>query len=235
MSYSKNSDFATSIEPAFYFGLNKESQVPDALSAEKVANYFEYSLKKNPKDLSRHIQRVEYALTRNSESSLFAALCDLFIILGRLGEPLRKRLLRLSKKKLQKSHLQILIHQLKNTQIDLSSEVSILPENCLFRKESIELLNTCKRTETQPETQSSDDILHTADSYIENSQFDTALDYMTDHLMQDMDNEELTIKLISLFKALTYKDKFHEAYDQFANNLLTSRYWDEAKQYFLTK
>ena len=227
MNNSNNA--STSIEPVFYFGLNKKSQVPDELLPAQLKNYFEYSLKQNPKDLSRHLQRIQFALTQNSKNELFTALCDLFIILGTLGQSLRQRVLRLSKNKLDQHQVQLLLRHMQDDNLD--SDQSSLPDNCLFREQSIELIKFCERSIA--DTQEAEDIFHTADSYIENSQFDTALKYMAQHLEQDLDNVQMTIKLIALYKALDNVNEFQKAYEQFANNLLTSRYWDEARQYFL--
>lgn len=55
-------------------------------------------------------------------------------------------------------------------------------------------------------------------SYIENSQFDTALDYMFTQLGQDPENEKLTEKLLSTYKALDYTNEFQSAYNKFSNN-----------------
>ena len=220
---------SASIEPVFYFGLNKKSQVPDELLPAQLRNYFEYSLKQNPKDLSLHLQRIQFALTQNSQTELFAALCDLFIILGTLGQSLRQRVLRLSKHKLDQQQAQLLLQHMQDD--SLGDDLCSLPDNCLFRGQAIKLIKFCERSIA--DTQETEDIFHTADSYIENSQFDTALKYMTQHLEQDLDNVQLTIKLIALYKALDNVNEFQKAYEQFANNLLTSQHWDKARQYFL--
>ena len=104
-----------------------------------------------------------------------------------------------------------------------------------FKQQSRHLIKNGERSKTRTDTKQAEDILHTADSYIETSQFDTALNYMRKKLQQNQDNEEFTIKLISLYKALSYTREFDDAYEQFADNLLTSRYWDDARQYFLDK
>ena len=236
MNASNSLNDASFIEPMFYFGLQKKNQIPEQLTTEQIHNYFEYSLKANPNDLSRHLQRIQFAINNTCETDLFAALCDLFITLGTLGEPLRLRLLRLSKKKLKPEHLQLLLQHMKDDR--LKNEQKLLPQTCLFQNKAIDLIKICIRdnsTEGSKQSQSIDEIIHTADSYIENSQFETALDYMLRQLEQDPENEDLTIKLISLYKALNYFMQFKDGYEKFANNLLTSRYWDDAKQYFLDK
>ncbi len=216
------------IEPAFYYGLKHINAENNALELSQAMNYFEYSLRKDPKDLSRHLQRVQFFLKTKYSHELYAALCDLFIILGSLGMALRTRLLQLSKSKLSKQQIKVLVAYINND--SLAAELYRLPNHCYFKTKKPIKLKLYESSKS--EIIKTEDVMATADSYIENSQFDTALEYMTMHLINDQENEQLTIKLISLYKALNYRDNFNKAYSKFSNTLLTSRYWDEAKHYF---
>lgn len=222
-------DFSALIEPVFYYGLKKSSRVPDCLMPNRAFNCFEYMLKQNPKDLSCHLQRIQFSLSAKNKDEVFAAISDLFIILGEKGLPLRQRLFAGCKKILDKKQIEILGNYL--TDNVLSSELDFLPDNCFFRKRPIELMRL--HNKAMPYIQGDEDVLFTADSYIENSQFKIALEYMVSHLEQDPENEELTMKLIKLYKTLGYTNDFLNAYYKFADNLTTSRFWDEAKQYFV--
>lgn len=222
-------DISTLIEPVFYYGLNKSTRVPECLDPKHAYNSFEYMLKQNPKDLSCHLQRIHFSLSLKSNDKVFAAISDLFIILGEQGLPLRQRLFNSCKKLLDKKQIEILGNYL--TANVLTRELVFLPDNCFFKKRPLELIQL--RDRSMPDAQEHEDVLLTADSYIENSQFEIALEYMISHLEQDPENEDLTIKLIKLYKALGYIDEFQNAYYKFADNLITSRFWDDAKQYFL--
>jgi hypothetical protein len=216
------------MEPAFYYGIKHINAENNALELFQATNYFEYSLKKNPKDLSRHLQRVQFFLKTKYSHELYAALCDLFIVLGGLGIALRTRLLQLSKSKLSKQQIKVLVAHINDD--SLGAELYTLPNHCYFKKKKLDKLKLYESSES--EILKIEDVMATADSYIENSQFNTALDYMEKHLISDQENEELTIKLISLYKALNYRDEFNQAYKVFSNTLVTSRHWDEAKHYF---
>ncbi|MCU7800897.1 MAG: hypothetical protein KZQ70_12315, partial [gamma proteobacterium symbiont of Lucinoma myriamae] len=100
-----------------------------------------------------------------------------------------------------------------------------MPEQCFFKKENVNLIEFSSSQITK--TNKSEDILHTADSYIEHSQFETALNYMRNHLEHEQDNIELTIKLISLYKALRNRNEFDKAYERFSSNGVTVRYWND--------
>ncbi len=216
------------IEPVFYFGLNKDRKLPAHISPSHAANNFEYHLKKKPNDLSCHLQRIQFCISCKNRTELFTALCDLFIILGTQGLALRQRLFASCKPAL--NHEQIEFLQSSLTEKKLTAETEALPDNCFFKKQPFELLEL--KTHSTRETKTPEDVLHIAESYIENSQFDTALEYMQTHLEQNPKNKALTLKLISLFKALGCADKFHKAYEKFSKNVTTSLYWNDARQKF---
>ncbi len=216
------------IEPGFYPGLNKNQKLPAGTSPVHGFNSFEYRLKQSPRDLSCHLQRIQFSISNKNRRELFASICDLFIILGKQGQPLRQRLLNTCSRALSPNQRTLLKAHL--TEKHLSADNESLPDNCHFKKESLKIAETTERKNSV--TEGSEDILHIAESYIENSQFDTALEYMHQHLEQNQKNKALTLKLISLYKALNCTDKFHSAYEKFSKNAATSLYWNDAKQHF---
>ena len=216
------------IEPGFYLGLNKNRKLPAGTNTVHGFNSFEYKLKQSPRDLSCHLQRIQFSISDKNRSELFASICDLFIILGKQGQPLRQRLFDTCSRALNQKQLILIKAHLAEKHLSADSES--LPDNCHFKKESLKIAETTERKNSV--TEGSEDILHIAESYIENSQFDTALEYMHQHLEQNQKNKALTLKLISLYKALNCTDKFHSAYEKFSKNAATSLYWNDAKQHF---
>ncbi len=53
-----------------------------------------FAISRNPIDLILHQQRIEYCVRKHDQPSLFAALVDLFIVLGDKGIPYKKRQLK---------------------------------------------------------------------------------------------------------------------------------------------
>jgi len=221
--------YAATSDPYFYFGVDKKKPIVLGLSQTHINNYFEFNLKQNPLDFTCHIQRIKYALHIKSQDDFFAALCDLFIVLGGQGLSLRNRLLVSAGPKLSPSQAEILAVYL--TEKTMSPELDFLPEQCFFKKESINYIQITD-SEAADKVEQIEDIIKTAESYIENSQFGTAEDYMIKHLLLDPEDEPLTLKLIGLYKAINHYDKFIQSYQKFSNCLLTSRHWDEANTYF---
>lgn len=218
-------------DPYFYFGLEKSMPAANDLNSAHVKYFFEYKLKQNPNNLSCHLQRIRFALHEKNHNEFFAALCDLFIILGQQGLSLRQRLFSYAQQKLPQEQVEILSDHL--TDKNMTDNLDFLPEQCFFKTAAIELLIIASQADDKKQTV--ENTLHTIESYIEHSQFDAAEDYILKHLNSDPEDELLTIKLIDLYKALNFTDKFNQAYKQFSDCLLTSRHWDEAKQYFLEK
>jgi len=218
------------IEPAFYFGLGKDRKLPEHTNHSHTSNSFEYRLKNSPSDLSCHLQRIQFFASEKNNAGLFASICDLFIILGPQGLPLRQRLFTSCKRALDQEQAEYLESHL--TEKTLTADTSTLPDGCFFKEQVFELIEPETETQAATETKAPEDILHIAESYIENSQFDTALEYMQEHLTQNPKNKALTLKLISLYKALNCAEKFQNAYTTFSNNVTTSLYWNDAKQHF---
>jgi len=219
------------IEPIFYFGLNKSRHLPAGINPTHTLNNFKYTLKEKPSDLSCHLQRIQFSILEQDKEALFAAVCDLFIVLGPLGIPLRKRLFSFCRKILDSKQAEIINSHLAEKH--LTSDHTSLPDNCFFKKAQFEL--TQSHDCSAPGTHNSENILDIAESYIENSQFDTALEYMHSCLEKNPEDKALTIKLLALYRALNYADKFQNAYKKFSNNVTTSVYWNDAKQYFLNQ
>ncbi len=219
------SDF---VEPCFYLGLNKNRKLPTGIDTAHTFNSFEYRLKQDPNDLSCHLQRMQFSITVKNRTELFAAICDLFIVLGERGLALRKRLLDTCSKVLNQEQLTLIDAHLNEKPLSTHSES--LPDRCLFKKEVLEYVEIEEHSDAA--TKTSEDVLRIAESYIANSQFDTALEYMQTRLEHDQKNKALTLKLISLYRALNRADKFHSAFEKFSNNVATSLYWTDAKKHF---
>jgi len=232
-TYCYIQDNNIALDPTFYFGssnnLNKVSNKQVSLKADflpdSMASFFEYQLWEKPDNLSCHLQRIQFFLYRKHFNQAFSALCDLFIILGHSGQALRQRLWHSAQSTLNKQQNSFLELALNNKIDDADP---FLPEDCLFKNNAMNLLSNFVSTDNDNQN----DILLITDSYIENSQFTEAQEYLNQQLQQDPDNEALTVRLIHLYQVLNLPDEFNQAYQSFADNLLTAQLWNEAKQFF---
>lgn len=248
MNVSKNKpdieQYAAITEPVFYFGLEKNKSIPRSMEPLRLKNYFEYTLKQNPENLACHLQRIKFSLQQNNQNEIFAALCDLFIILDQQGQALRQRLFDYVQDKLSPEQIELLAKHLNDNGLnnglnnDLSNASEACSEHCLFKQQETHLFELETQIDSASDTaapESIEDSVQAIESYIEHSQFDMAEEYLIKLLNNDPENEALTIKAISLYKALDSFALFNQAYLQFSNCLLTSRHWEEAHHYFLEK
>jgi hypothetical protein len=64
-----------------------------ALSADDPPDSLERRIRRRPTDLNAHVQRIRSYQTLNNAPGCYAALADLFIVLGPRGFNLRKRMM----------------------------------------------------------------------------------------------------------------------------------------------
>ncbi len=81
------------IEPCF-LNSNRWINTPVNNNIAKIAHYLSHKISKIPLDLTSHAQRISLYRHQDDAESTYAALLDLFLVLGNKGLPLRKRLLR---------------------------------------------------------------------------------------------------------------------------------------------
>ncbi|HHO59182.1 MAG TPA: hypothetical protein ENJ64_02990 [Thiotrichales bacterium] len=168
------------------------------------------------------MQRIHYFATEQDRDALFAAMCDLFIVLGDNGEPLRARLFEQYRRCLQPRQAECL--QAFTGSRGLRDDLAFLPGECLFRKSSVEpvcLSAPALRTVAE-------DPLSVADSYIENSQFDMAVDYMRSQLEKNSASEAMTMKLIELYRATGNTAALARDAEKFSKNKTLSPLWQAA-------
>ncbi|MCF6322890.1 MAG: hypothetical protein L3J89_00965 [Gammaproteobacteria bacterium] len=80
------------IEPCF-LNSTRWINTPANNNIEKIAHYLSHQISRMPQDLTSHAQRISLYLREGDTENTYAALLDLFLVLGNKGLPLRKRLL----------------------------------------------------------------------------------------------------------------------------------------------
>jgi hypothetical protein len=82
-------------DPAFFgFTTDVSLSLPFAEWRDRYADHFAYQVHRRPDDLVTHIRRIELLCDKGDPESLNDALIDLFVVLGRRGLALRRRMLR---------------------------------------------------------------------------------------------------------------------------------------------
>lgn len=88
------SELAHFIEPVFQLSGNTRLDIKTFASEDRISDYFDFSIARDPNSLLTHIQRINYYVRRKNAHRAQGALLDLFIVLGPNGTPLRERMMR---------------------------------------------------------------------------------------------------------------------------------------------
>ncbi|MES9927117.1 MAG: hypothetical protein ABW158_03295 [Candidatus Thiodiazotropha sp. 6PDIVS] len=103
------------IEPCL---LPKSSQLlpsfPVKEWSDAFSQYLEKRVRRNPRDLHAHVQRTLLYLSKYESEAMYAALVDLFLILGKRGSHIRKNLVGQAKPFLLKEQHQFLIKHMES-------------------------------------------------------------------------------------------------------------------------
>jgi len=82
---------------------------PPSHDVEIIADYLDHQVSKKPFDLTSHLQRFSLHRYHKHPEKTYAALLDLFIVLGNKGRPLRERLLRQASRVIAREHYHFLL------------------------------------------------------------------------------------------------------------------------------
>lgn len=96
-----------------------------------LRDYFSHSVAREPLDLRSHVRRIFVAYSEEGATDLFAALIDLFIVLGDRGASLRRRMLEYSKSRLGTHEYRRLKEAIDGTPDQVSSD--FVPGSVLCR------------------------------------------------------------------------------------------------------
>lgn len=105
------------MEPAFQLSGFQGLWMNTAGWSNKATRYYAFEVKRFPSKLKNHVQRILHHLSRNDPDQLFGAMIDLFIVLGKHGQALKKRLLQNTRNTLQTWQYEQLHQCLQNSRL----------------------------------------------------------------------------------------------------------------------
>jgi hypothetical protein len=222
------------IEPSL---LPQPSQLlPSFLNTEWHSTFSQYlakRVKRNPRDLRAHVQRTLLYLSRRDSEAIYAALIDLFLILGNRGSHIRNNLLRQAMPFLQKEHYRFLMTHMESG-LDANEP---LPPNT-YSSLSIGHMGT-----THIVNQKTTDSSHSGARPIEQAmerlrQHDwlTAMLILENALQHDPGDAAVCRKLLSLYKQQHAREAFFRTYTGlFGRCLALAELWRDTERFFLTK
>jgi hypothetical protein len=188
-------------------------------------------VRRNPRDLRAHVQRILFFIFENDANSLYAALIDFYLILGNRGLHIRKNLLNKAQPLLDQEKVNFLT---KHIDSGLDANVPLPPNtfSCLSRGHSgttyIVKCNNAKpdQTGTSP--------LEQASALIHHKDWLTAMVVLEQALHHDPGDQDVTRELLSLYKRQHAQQAFYRTYTGlYGRCLALPQLWIDTESYFI--
>jgi hypothetical protein len=184
------------VEPVFPVSLTRDLQFPQGFQTS-LRDHFSHCVTREPRDLLSHVRRIILSNEHGDSSDAFAALVDLFIALGGKGLRLRRRMLELSKAKLQPQEYGRLRDALA---AGLSAaSLDFVPGALLCSGASRAMLLV--EAGIKPKSAVERDPLTEAREYMEYSQIDEARNILEQAVLRDPTRQELHRELLDIYRS----------------------------------
>ncbi len=197
-------------------------------ASERVADYLETRITRNPRDLLSHVQRALLHHQRGQPDDCFAALIDLFVALGTAGRSLRASLIRQTADLLSDTQ-----HQFLQAHLDVPIKASeSLPKDCAAAlTEGVS--GTTRIVEAVNRPLAPDELLESAYRAIEAGEDQTARIYLEKRLDNDPGDAPATLELLALYKRNGMRDAFRRARTRLSSRRLAlPELWDKLETQF---
>ena len=190
--------------------------------------HLEQRIVRNPRDLLSHVRRVYLASALNDSAAIAGALTDLYLVLGRAGRRLRRRLLSLVADQLGVDHLRFFESHL-DCGLDETEATSDIPESRLSKR----LLGTTSIVSRASDADEFRDPVRLALDSISKGHDDLAQAVLEGALETDPGNTPVSEALLALYAGRAMRDDFRKTYTALLGRRLACRdRWDEVAQRF---
>jgi len=184
------------IEPVF-LATKGRLRIDTRSWTDKTKAYFAHAVTKHPEALRTHVQRIElYATT--SDPAIIGALCDLFLVLGENGKPLRRRMLALARPMLSTRDHHALHRQLEAGHCDPAFLQSRSARSMLCRGITGATLLITKQE--SPGSEHRDDPLESARQQMESGHPELARETLERALQADPGRRALHLSLLEIYR-----------------------------------
>lgn len=221
LDFEKNDDY----EPVFLLQNNKHFCINE--TNEEVLKYLVFSIRRKPKNLLTHLQRIMMCYQRNNEAQLYASLVDFFMVLQDSGLAIKKRVLAGARNQLSSSSVQSLLSSLNNKGLLQGNSYSVLTPGI---ESSDALVSPAAVVDA---VESNHDPLVIAHDYIEYSQLEEARIVLEEAILSTPERAELHKELLELYQATRNVDAFNSMLLALSKiNHPMEAQWSELNAYF---
>jgi tetratricopeptide (TPR) repeat protein len=193
-------------EPAF-LDYDQGSLFPDSQGhIEETKCHLARAISRRPKALRLHIERI-LLLAESADPTILGALCDLFLVLGDKGVPLRRRMLALARPLLSKrDHQQLLQHILEGC--DEGEQLNNLCTGAVLAQGTTGTTRLIIKQSTRNSL--ADDPLRAAQAQLEIGQTAQALETLEQAVLADRQRLALHQALLEIHRHLRDRSRIDE-------------------------
>lgn len=190
--------------------------------------YLVKRVRRNPRDLRAHVQRTLLYLSKRDSEAVYAALIDLFLILGNRGTDIRKNLLNQAEPLLKKEQYQFLVDRMKSG-LDSNEPLPSNTLSSLSRGHS----GTTRIVSRKISDPNHSAPLEQAMECFHQNDWLTAMIILEDALHHDPGDAAVCRELLSLYKKQQAREAFHRTYTSlFGRCLALPELWRDTEKFF---
>jgi hypothetical protein len=194
------------------------------------SQYLVKRVRRNPRDLRAHVQRTLLYLSKRDTDAIYAALIDLFLILGNRGSHIRNNLLRQAKPFLQIEQYHFLMTHMESG-LDADKPLPLNTISSLSRGHSGTTHIVSRKTSDSRHSDSRP--YEQAMERIRQKDWLTAMLILENALYHDPGDEAVCRELLTLYKQQHARDAFYRTYTaHFGRCLALPELWLETESFF---
>ncbi|MCU7805218.1 MAG: hypothetical protein KZQ96_18670 [Candidatus Thiodiazotropha sp. (ex Lucinoma borealis)] len=198
--------------------------------SDAFSQYLIKRVRRNPRDLRAHVQRTLLYLSQRDSEAIYAALIDLFLILGSRGHEIRKNLLRQARSLLPEERYRFLKARMK-TGLDTKERLPPNTFSSLSRGLS-GTTNIVSRKGSDPNSSPVNPLDQAMERYRQNDWL-TAMIILENALNDDPGDEAVCRELLSLYKKHHARDAFYKTFTGiFGRCFALPELWRDTERFF---
>jgi hypothetical protein len=195
------------------------------------SQYLVKRVRRNPRDLRAHVQRTLLCLSKHDSDAIYAALIDLFLILGNRGFRIRTNLLKKALPFLQTNQFQFLVKHLKS---GLNTNEPLPPNTYSSLSRGYCGTTYIVRRKTKNSDQPDANPLEQAKERYRQNDWLSAIVILENALYHDPGDDAVCNELLLLYKQQNTRDAFYRTYTGlFGRSLALPEMWRETELFFL--
>jgi hypothetical protein len=195
-------------------------------TSDEVLNLLTFAVRKKPKDLMAHMQRIMICYEHKEEAQLYAAVADFFMVLKGAGLAIKQRILTGVRSKLSADSQQNLLAAINDSHLVVGNTYCVLTSGIENDSEMV-------LTPVESKVDLVHDPLQIARDYIEYSQLEQAQKVLEEAVLSDPQQIEIHNDLLELYRLTNNNDGFNEVYAALSDvHHPMKAQWNDLKAYF---